>query len=108
MAERPFDTIESAREYVTLLLQEVRDVEAEIRADIEQGGDQGQSRRVDALRLAHYKLTQLANHLSSSSRLLNDLRVLRRLLLGEREDAPGEDVRKAPAPATTAGKTRLS
>jgi hypothetical protein len=39
-------------------------------------------RRLDALRLVDYKLTQLEHHLMTAGRLLNDLRALRRLLLG--------------------------
>jgi len=49
---------------------------------------EGATRRLDALQLAAYKLDRLASHVNTSHRLLNDLRTLRRLLLGERHDRP--------------------
>jgi hypothetical protein len=81
--EGPFSSLESAHEYVTLLGQQVREVRASILDDI--GVADG--RRLDALRIVDLKLTQLDQHLVASGRALNDLRVLRRLLLGEREEA---------------------
>lgn len=44
-------------------------------------------RHRNALRLVAYKLTQLRAHVTASSRILNDLRTLRRLLLSERAGA---------------------
>lgn len=79
--EGPFSSLESAHEYVTLLGQQVRDVRSSILEDIA-GAD---GRRLDALRIVDLKLTQLDHHLTASGRTLNDLRALRRLLLGERE-----------------------
>jgi hypothetical protein len=79
--EGPFSTLESAHEYVTLLDQQVRDVRSSIAEDLALAD----GRRLDALRIVDLKLTQLDQHLTSSGRILNDLRVLRRLLLGERE-----------------------
>ena len=81
--EGPFSTLESAHEYVTLLDQQVRDVRSSIAEDLALAD----GRRLDALRIVDLKLTQLDQHLTSSGRILNDLRVLRRLLLGEREGA---------------------
>ena len=81
----PFESIESAHEYVTLLRQQVQDVTAAIRLDLDMP-NVPQTRRHDALRLVVYKLGQLEQQLTSSGRVLNDLRALRRLLLGERED----------------------
>ena len=46
----------------------------------------GLERRVDAFRLVSLKLNQLRQHLLASLVLLNDLRTLRRLLLGERRE----------------------
>jgi len=85
VAHTPFDSIESAHEYVSLLVQQVQEVEASLREDIAASMDREPARHVDALRLVHYKLHQLDHHLGRSSRLLNDLRALRRLLLAERE-----------------------
>jgi hypothetical protein len=81
--EGPFSSLESAHEYVTLLDQQVRDVRASILEDIASAD----GRRLDALRIVDLKLAQLDQHLVASGRALNDLRVLRRLLLGERETA---------------------
>jgi hypothetical protein len=84
MPDTPFESIESAHEYVRLLRQEVRDVEREVLDDVSDAERMDVDRRLDALRLVAYKLNQLGDHLDASSRILNDLRVLRRLLLGER------------------------
>ena len=82
--ESPFETIESAHEYVTLLREQVQEVKTGIVEDLASAQREGAARRVDALRLVDYKLDQLASHLAATKRLLNDLRALRRLLLGER------------------------
>jgi hypothetical protein len=79
--EGPFSSLESAHEYVTLLGQQVRDVRSSIVEDM----TIADGRRLDALRIVDLKLTQLDQHLTASGRALNDLRALRRLLLGERE-----------------------
>jgi len=80
----PFDSIESAYGYVTLLCEGVTENRAAIDAEMERAAREGASRRLEALRLAAYKLERLQHHTQSSQRILNDLRSLRRLLLGER------------------------
>ena len=45
---------------------------------------EGAARRLEALRLVNLKQQQLMQHMHASRKLLNDLRTLRRLLLGER------------------------
>ena len=82
MVETPFDSIESAHEYVRLLACEVEDVANLIKKEIDDAVAQRAERRIDTLRLVDYKLKQLAEHLGSSRRILNDLQMLRRLLLG--------------------------
>ena len=82
MAETPFDSIESAHEYVRLLACEVDSVTTLIQKEIDDAIAQQAERRVDTLRLVDYKLKQLAQHLGASRRILNDLQMLRRLLLG--------------------------
>jgi hypothetical protein len=79
----PFDTIESAQEFLVLLREAVKDAKSNAVTDIV-AVDTNSPRRADALRLVLYKLEKLEHHLNSSSRLLNDLRTLRRLLLEER------------------------
>ena len=83
MADTPFDSIESAHEYVSLLVTQVEIVEGDIGDEIALAANEGAARRVDALRLVDYKVKQLRQHLIASSRILNDLRALRRLLLKE-------------------------
>jgi hypothetical protein len=94
----PFATIESAHEYVTLLGEQVRDVKASIAGEITAAVSEGGGRRLDALRIVDLKLNQLANNLSTTSRILNDLRVLRRLLNEERGYASTPVPETAPAP----------
>ena len=86
MADTPFDSIESAHEFVNLLNAQVDVVARGIAEDIAQAAklrQEGAARRLEALQLVEYKLNQLKQHLTSSSRILNDLRALRRLLLKE-------------------------
>ena len=81
----PFDSIESSHDYVRMLGQAIDDAICQIDEDIRMASANGAARRVEALRLAAYKLELLRGHFVSSRRLLNDLRTLRRLLLGERD-----------------------
>ncbi len=89
-AETPFDNIEGSHEYVAMLAEAVdearRDVEDEIAAAERDGAD----RRKQALLLVSYNLAKLNLHITTSRRILNDLRTLRRLLLAER-GLPAED-----------------
>ena len=76
----PFDTIESALEFVQLLRHESERTRAEIES-LMQSDDNASSRRVEALRLVLHKLTQLHSYMDSSARVLHDLQALRTLLL---------------------------
>jgi hypothetical protein len=82
--EAPFDSIENAKYYVRLLQETVADARQEIAADLAAASEAQSDRRLEALRVIHYKLEKLEQHLHSSSRTLNDLRSLRRLLFEER------------------------
>jgi hypothetical protein len=92
-AETPFDSIEGSHEYVALLAESLdearRDVESEIAAAERDGAD----RRKQALLLVSYNLAKLNLHITTSRRILNDLRSLRRLLLAERSPQPEEQSR---------------
>ena len=78
----PFDTIESALEFLQLLQIESAKAQQEVASLMEQ--DQAASpRREEAFRLVIYKLSQLNSHVESSQRVLHDLRALRTLLLRE-------------------------
>lgn len=78
-----FDSIEEAHEYVNLLSELVLETRSFVCEEIAQQNEPA-SRQEQALRIVVYKLEQLGDHLRRSSRLLNDLRTLRRALYGER------------------------
>jgi hypothetical protein len=83
--DNPFETLESAYEFVSLLREAVDDAYGSIldeTALAQTAG--GGGRRLEALRLVDHKLNGLRQNLLASLVLLNDLRTLRRLLLGER------------------------
>jgi hypothetical protein len=83
-SETPFDNIESSHEYVAMLADAVEVAITEIEADIALAGADGADRRVQALQLVLFNMNKLRGHMTSSRRILNDLRTLRRLLLEER------------------------
>jgi len=84
----PFDTLESAYEFVSLLREAVDDAYASILDETARAqAATGAERRLDALRLVDHKLNSLRQNVLASLILLNDLRTLQRLLLGERKGA---------------------
>ncbi len=80
----PFDSIENAHEFMTLMAQTVFETKLEIEADVARESSSNFPRRAEALKLALYTLTRLEFHMDRSRRILNDLRTLRRLLFEER------------------------
>lgn len=85
--QNPFDTIESAHQYMHLLdkvLEEVQSTTEEDLKRIARADVEGIGRSADAIHLVSYKLEQLRHHVKAGSRILNDLRTMRRLLMGER------------------------
>jgi hypothetical protein len=80
----PFDSIENAHEFMTLLAQTVFETKLEIEADVARESSSNFPRRAEALQLTLYTLTRLEFHMDRSRRILNDLRTLRRLLFEER------------------------
>jgi primosomal protein N'' len=86
--ETPFDSIENAQDYLRLLLEAVADARSDIAADTAEAEQAALARRLDALRLVEFKMEKLDQRLRGASRLLNDLRTLRRLLLEERSSPP--------------------
>ena len=90
--ESPFETLESAYGFVGLLREAVDDAYATILDEtVLAQATAGAERRVDALRVVDHKLNSLRQNVLSSLILLNDLRTLRRLLLGERTAAAVTD-----------------
>jgi hypothetical protein len=81
----PFDSIESAYQFLSLLREALDEAYAQNQDDTDAARQaKGAERRVHALGLVDAKLNQLRNHILASLIILNDLRTLRRLLLGER------------------------
>jgi hypothetical protein len=87
-AGSPFESIESAHEFVTLLSETVREAKKEVAADVQRESSSDFPRRLDALRTALYSMEKLELHMNQSRRILNDLRSLRRLLFDERSTPP--------------------
>lgn len=90
--ETPFDSIEGAQEYLALLAQALTEAKESTEADLASDVHAKAPRRLEAMRLALYKLEKLEQHIKVSHRLLNDLRTLRRLLFEERAQ-PASSVR---------------
>jgi hypothetical protein len=83
--ETPFDSIEDSQEYVALLAEAIEEARQDVDADIAIAIAEGAERRREALQLVGYNLAKLTLHITTSRRILNDLRTLRRLLLAERQ-----------------------
>lgn len=95
--QTPFDSVENAHQYVRLLLDAILEAKQEIDADLADSRKSGLERRLQALQLVQFKLSKLESHLQNSSRLLNDLRTLRRLLLEERAEPAASVPDQSPA-----------
>lgn len=81
---QPFDSIESAQDFMTVLAATILDEMKDLKRDYEAALREGEGRRAQALELAMFKLKSLSCHVQKSRRVLNDLRMLRRLILNER------------------------
>lgn len=86
----PFDTIESAQEYIDLLLEAIEETRRDVSSEIRLSTGADQQRRIEALQLVALNLNKLSCHITKSRRILNDLRTLRRLLFQERRKAPAQ------------------
>jgi hypothetical protein len=83
-SETPFDNIENSHQYVALLADAIAEAQTDVDAQIALAVAERAERRLEALQLVSYNLTRLNSHITTSRRILNDLRSLRRLLLEER------------------------
>ena len=83
--DTPFDNIESAEQFVKLLIEAIEQSKRDVDADIalQDGSRSGRSKK--ALQLISSNLAKLSDHMANSCRILNHLRTLRRLLLQERQ-----------------------
>jgi hypothetical protein len=93
-ADSPFETIESAQKFLELLSETVVEAKRDLSADVQREFVRGTSRRLDALRIALYNLEKLDVHMRQSNRILNDLRMVRRLLFQERSAGGAQDARE--------------
>jgi formiminotetrahydrofolate cyclodeaminase len=82
--ETPFDNIESAEQFVELLIEAINESRRDVDADIAlaEGNLPGRSKK--ALQLVSANLAKLSQHMTKSRRILNHLKTLHRLLLQER------------------------
>jgi hypothetical protein len=76
----PFDTIESAQEFIALLRQSLQEALDDVQNKLSDTAAEKMPSHVRALELANFKLNQLRSHIISTERLLKDLRTLRDLL----------------------------
>lgn len=79
----PFDSIESAQEFMGLLSDAIQEALRDVAADRTTARREAQERHVEALNLALYKLKLLDEHITKSQKILKDLHSIRRILVGE-------------------------
>lgn len=77
-AAQPFDTIDSAQEFMVVLESVISETQSQLQAMLNDVSDE---RRTEALRLALFKISQLETHTRKSRRILNDLGLIRSLLV---------------------------
>ena len=92
--ETPFDNIESAQQFVELLIEAIEESRADVNADITQVESNLSERQKEALHLVSNTLAKLGDHMTASRRILKDLRTLRRMLLDERQPSQGSQGQK--------------
>jgi len=81
--ETPFDNIESAQQFVELLIQALNESRRDVDAEITLAEGNGSRHSKKALQLVSTNLVKLSQHMTTSCRILNHLKTLRRLLLQE-------------------------
>jgi len=89
--ETPFDSIEGSHEYVAMLSEAIEEARRDVEEELVAAERDSADRRKEALLLVSYNLAKLNLHITTSRRILNDLRMLRRLLLAERGLGVDED-----------------
>ena len=80
-AEHPFHSIESAYEFMLILENVIVDAQGELQTLLDDANSASDDRRTEALRLALFKISQLEIHTRKSRRILNDLGLIRSLLV---------------------------
>jgi hypothetical protein len=80
-AEKQFHSIESAHEFMLVLENVISDAKGELETMLNAANTAKDERRAEALRLALFKISQLETHTGKSRRILNDLGLIRSLLV---------------------------
>ena len=83
--ETPFDSIEGSYQYVDMLSEAIEEARRDVEAEVALAERERADRRKQGLLLVSYNLAKLEGHMTTSRRILNDLRTLRRVLLAERQ-----------------------
>jgi hypothetical protein len=81
--ETPFDSIESAEQFVALLIEAIEESRRDVDADIALAEGSRSERSKKALKLVSANLMKLRQYMTASRRILKHLRTLHRLLLQE-------------------------
>ena len=81
--ETPFDNIESAEQFVELLIEAIKESRRDVDAEIALAEANRSGRSKKALQLVSANLAKLSQNMTTSRRILNHLKTLRRLLLQE-------------------------
>jgi len=80
----PFGSIESAHAFMDVLAETILEAMKELNHEQKAALREGAARRAQAIELAQFKLKMLTCYVHKSRRTLNDLRMIRRLILNER------------------------
>ena len=88
-SETPFDSIEGSYQYVDMLSEAIGEARRDVEEEVALAENENADRRKQGLLLVSYNLAKLEGHMTTSRRILNDLRTLRRVLMSERKSAKG-------------------
>ena len=86
-SETPFDSIEGSYQYVDMLAEAIEEARRDVEEEVVLAEKESADRRKQGLLLVSYNLAKLEGHITTSRRILNDLRTLRRVLMSERKSA---------------------
>lgn len=89
--EQPFDSVESAYNFMNVLADTILEAMKEVSEEKQVALREGQLRRAQAIELALFKLKMLTCYVHKSRRTLNDLLLIRRLILTETVDTRARD-----------------
>jgi hypothetical protein len=86
-SETPFDSIEGSYQYVDMLSEAIVEARRDVEEEVALAEKENADRRKQGLLLVSYNLAKLEGHMTTSRRILNDLRTLRRVLMSERQSS---------------------